>query len=106
LNSHQVTENGAPPLYNRNEGGVSTQENDVCPQSPILKKSQPKNEVHPQSPIPRHTAHTFRITHLKEIVGVILHILRAPHIVEKGREISLLGRQIIKVLRSEGVNVE
>jgi len=50
--------------------------------------------------------HMFRIPYLQGIVGVILHMLRVPHILVKKGGTPHLGRQIMKVLRSERVSVE
>jgi len=50
--------------------------------------------------------HMHRTQRLKEIVGVILHKLVFLHLLEKGRSILQLDRQIMKDLGSEGVNVE
>ena len=52
LDSNQVTENGMPPLPNRDRGDLSAQENEICLQSPIHEESQPMSEVCPQSPVP------------------------------------------------------
>ena len=43
---------------------------------------------------------------LKGIVGVFLHKLGFLHLLEKGGGIPWLDRHIMKVLGSEGVNVE
>jgi len=53
LNSRHVTKDGGPPLFDRNKGDLSTQENKARPQSPIPKENQPKNEVHRQSLSPK-----------------------------------------------------
>jgi len=47
-----------------------------------------------------------RIPRLKGIVGVFLHKLGFLHLIEKGGGIPRLDRHIMKVLGSEGVNVE
>jgi len=47
FNSNQVTENGMHPLSERNGGELSTQENEIHPQSLIQEESQPMNEVRP-----------------------------------------------------------
>jgi len=51
-------------------------------------------------------SHMHKIPPLKLIVGVFLNKPRFPHLLEKGGGISQLDRQIMKVLRSEGVNKE
>jgi len=51
LDSNQVIEHGMPPLSERNGRNLSTQENEICHQSPIHKESQPVSEVCPQSPV-------------------------------------------------------
>jgi len=38
-------------------------------------------------------------------MGVILHMLKVPYLLEKGGGIPHLGGQIIKVLGSEGVSM-
>jgi len=50
--------------------------------------------------------HIFKTPRLKQIVRVIPYILRVSHLLEKGGIILYLGKQIIKVLRSEGVSME
>jgi len=50
--------------------------------------------------------HMFRIPHSKGIVGVILHMLKVPHLLEKEGGMPHPGRQIMKVPGSEGVSVE
>ena len=47
LNFYQVTEDGMSPLSERNGGELSTQENEIHPQSLIQEESQPMNEVRP-----------------------------------------------------------
>jgi len=85
LNSNQVTEDGTPPLFDSNGGDLFAQENKIRSQSPIHEENQQVSQVHPQSPIPEHAVfHMFRITNLKGIVGVILHMLKFPHFLEKG----------------------
>jgi len=49
--------------------------------------------------------HIFRIPHLKGIMVVILYIQMVSSLPHKGRGIPNLGRQIIKVLRSEAVSM-
>jgi len=49
--------------------------------------------------------YTFRIPHFQWIMGVILHMLKVPYLLEKGGGIPHLGGQIIKVLGSEGVSM-
>jgi len=54
LDSNQVIEDGISPFNERNERDVSTQENEIHPQSLIHEESQPVNEVRPQSPVLKH----------------------------------------------------
>ena len=54
LDSNQVTEDGMPPLSERNGGDLSPQENEIHSQSPIHEESQPVSKVHPQSPFSEH----------------------------------------------------
>jgi len=43
------------------------------------------NKVCPQSPVPKHAvSHMLRITYPKGTVGVIVHMLKVPHLLEKG----------------------
>jgi len=100
-------ENGTAPLFERNKEGFFTQENEVHPQSPTPEENQPENEIHSQSPSSEHKI-TLDIQHphFKRIVRVILHILMVPHLLEKGGGILHLGRQMITVLKFEGVNME
>ena len=39
LNSHRVIEDGTLPLFNRNNGGLSIQEDEIRPQSSIHDKN-------------------------------------------------------------------
>jgi len=50
--------------------------------------------------------HTFRIPHLQGIVRIIPHVLRVSYLLEKGAGIPHLGKQKMKVPRSEGVSIE
>ena len=47
-----------------------------------------------------------RTPHLKGIVGMIFHKLGSLDLLEKGGAILQLDKQMMKVLGSEGVNVE
>ena len=85
LNSNQVTEDGMPPLPEGNGGDLSAQKNEIRPRSPIHEESQPASEVHPQSPVAEHSvSHMFGIPHPRGIVEATLHILRVPHLLQKG----------------------
>jgi len=48
----------------------------------------------------------LRIPHLKGIIGVILHMLRVQHLLDKGRGIPHLVKQIMKVVGSKGVSID
>jgi len=54
LNSHLVTEDVTPSLFDRNGEGLPVKENEIRPQSLNVEASQLENEVCPQSPIPEH----------------------------------------------------
>jgi len=59
LNSNQVTEGDMPPLFKRNGGDLSAKENEIRPQHPIHKQSQPVNKVYPQSPVSEHAGSPY-----------------------------------------------
>ena len=42
-------EDGEPPLPQRNGGDISTQENEICPQSPTPEENQPVNAKSPHA---------------------------------------------------------
>ena len=71
MDSNQVTEDGMPPLSERNGGDLSAQENEILPQSPIREDNQPVNEVRPYSTIPEHivSPHVQGPTPLRERGG-------------------------------------
>jgi len=50
--------------------------------------------------------HMFGIPHPREIVGETLHMLRVPHLLEKGGGMPHPGRQTMKAPGSEEVSVE
>jgi len=50
--------------------------------------------------------HMFGIPRPRGLVGATLHMLKVPHLVEKGGGMTHLGRQIIKAPGTERVSVE
>jgi len=107
LNSNEVIEDGTSPLFDLNAGELSAQENKIRFQSPIHEESQHVNKVHPNLLFSNmQLVHMFRIPHLKGIVGVILHMLRVPQLLEKGGRMPHPSEQIMKVPGSEGASVE
>jgi len=85
LNSNYVTEDGISSLSERNRRDLSTQENGICPQSPIHEQSQLVNDVRPQSLVSEHAVSPYvqGPTPQRDSGNDSLH-LRVPYLLEKG----------------------
>ena len=93
MNSHQVTKDSTPSLFNRNDEGSSTQGNKIHPYYLITKENQPESEVCLQPPSSKHAVSPYIYDPTTQgTVRVILHILRVPHLLKIGGGIPNLGR--------------
>jgi len=105
LDSNQVTEDGMPPLP---EGKTSLPRRMRFVLDLLYMRKlnlRVRSVLNLQFPN-KQLVHMFGIPHPRRIVGVALHILRVPHLLEKGEGMPYLGRQTMKALGAEGVSVE
>jgi len=98
LEFNQVTKDGMPPLPERDGGDLSAKENEIRLQSLIHEESQPTSEDHLQFSVPEHVVSP----HVQDPMPSRdsrseLHMLRVPHLLEKGEGMPHLSRQIVKV---------
>lgn len=76
LNSDKVIEDGATSLSNMDGGGLSPQENDVRPQSSILRKINLRMRFLLNLQVRNvWLVHIFKIPYLKRIVRVMLTVM-------------------------------